>query len=487
MTERAARLLDTLDLCGLTGETWSAWQAVAKCLDGEGEQLTPAERRVFEKCTGRTRPPTERPAECFVIAGRRSGKSRFGGACAVHAAARRYRLAPGEQAIVALAAADREQARGLLGYATAPFRESEALRPLVRTRSRWAALRDLVARETRWGVDLATGVSIEIRTSHFGTIRGRTFALVVADELAYWQGDDGSNPASEVLTAVRPGLVTLGGQLIGISSPFAKSGPLWDAHSRYFAKDDDRVLVWKAPSRVMNPLIPERVVLDAMERDESAARAEWLAEFRSDLESFVSSEALRRVVVAGRGELSPTLGECDYAGFTDPAGGSGADSFALAVAHGEESDDGRVIAVLDKVVEVRPPFSPEDTAREFAAVLREYNIAEVTGDAFAGEWPREAFRKAGIEYRVSTRTRSEIYGRFLPALNSARVELLDVPRLLAQLGALERRVGPSGRDAIDHPSRGHDDLANVAAGALALVLGAAAEPRMEIGVLGGWR
>jgi hypothetical protein len=51
--------------------------------------------------------------------------------------------------------------------------------------------------------------------------------------------------------------------------------------------------------------------------------------------------------------------------------------------------------------------------------------------------------------------------------------LLDHARLLRQFGALERRVGPSGRDAIDHPARGHDDLANVAAGALGLVPDAA--------------
>jgi hypothetical protein len=132
------------------------------------------------------------------------------------------------------------------------------------------------------------------------------------------------------------------------------------------------------------------------------------------------------------------------------------------------------------VREVRPSFSPEAVAAEFAALVREYGCSAVTGDHFAGDWPAEAFRRHGVEYRLSTRTRGAIYTAFLPALNSQRIELLDHPRLLSQLGSLERRVGPSGRDSIDHGARGHDDLANVAAGALGLVLDAAARPALTI-------
>lgn len=46
--------------------------------------------------------------------------------------------------------------------------------------------------------------------------------------------------------------------------------------------------------------------------------------------------------------------------------------------------------------------------------------------------------------------------------------MLDHPRLGAQLCALERRTGRSGRDTIDHPPGAHDDLANAVAGAVVL-------------------
>jgi hypothetical protein len=95
-----------------------------------------------------------------------------------------------------------------------------------------------------------------------------------------------------------------------------------------------------------------------------------------------------------------------------------------------------------------------------------YRIGHVTGDRYAGEWPREQFRKRGVEYKLSEKTASELYREFLPAINSGTVELLDDPRLLNQLCALERRTSRVGKDTISHPPGGHDDLANAVAGAL---------------------
>ena len=66
--------------------------------------------------------------------------------------------------------------------------------------------------------------------------------------------------------------------------------------------------------------------------------------------------------------------------------------------------------------------------------------------------------------QISKLSKSELYLDLLPLLNSGRVELLDHPRLLAQLGALERRTARGGRDTVDHPPASHDDLANAVAG-----------------------
>jgi hypothetical protein len=134
----------------------------------------------------------------------------------------------------------------------------------------------------------------------------------------------------------------------------------------------------------------------------------------------------------------------------------------LAIAHRDRN--GTVI--LDLVRERRPPFSPEQVVNEFSAVCKIYGVRKVTGDRYAGEWPREQFRKAGVQYDTSDKSKSEIYLDALPLLNSGKLELLDHPRLISQLCALERRTARSGRDSIDHPPGGHDDICNAALGAL---------------------
>jgi hypothetical protein len=156
-----------------------------------------------------------------------------------------------------------------------------------------------------------------------------------------------------------------------------------------------------------------------------------------------------------------------YRAFLDFAGGSGGDSSTLAIAHAD-TRDGQPIAVLDCVRERRPPFSPDDVVREFAATLRAYGVAHVISDRWGGGFPIDAMRKFGIAVEASAGAKSEQYAEVLPLLNSRRIELLDNPRLVGQLAALERRTSSGGRDAIDHPAHAHDDLINAAAGALLL-------------------
>ena len=250
--------------------------------------------------------------------------------------------------------------------------------------------------------------------------------------------------------------------LIGISSPYAKRGELFHAYREHYGKSSD-VLVWKSDSRSMNPTLSRAVVAAAYLRDSSSARAEFGGEFRDDVESFLSVEVVEARIVAGRREL-PFDSEKSYLGFVDPSGGR-SDSFTLGIAH-----LGKDKAVLDLVREIEAPFSPEQAVSEFAAMLKAYRISEVTGDHYAGEWPREQFAKHGVNYRIAEKSRSEIYLEFLPALMSGQVELLDNARLTTQLVSLERRTARSGRDSIDHAPGSHDDLSNAAAGALTFAL-----------------
>ena len=138
-------------------------------------------------------------------------------------------------------------------------------------------------------------------------------------------------------------------------------------------------------------------------------------------------------------------------------------AFTLAISHKEGKT-----AILDLVRERVPPLSPEAVCQEFAGVLKQYKISSVVGDRYSGEFVRELFRKAGVNYEPCERSKSEIYGDAVAIINSGAVDLLDNSKLTAQLVGLERRVRVGGKDMIDHGPGAHDDLANAAMGAVVL-------------------
>lgn len=432
-------------------ETWRAWEAFLAALFGL--PMTDEHLAVFTKHAGREVAPEDRAREAWVIVGRRGGKSRVAALIAVYLACfREYQqyLAPGEVGTFAIIAADKSQARSVMRY-IAGFLEAVP------------ALKSLIGDRTKETIEIAAKrVQIEVRTASFKTTRGYTLIGVICDEIAFWQTDDGSaNPDLEILNALRPGMSSIpGALLLGMSSPYARRGVLWNAYQNHYGKDGN-VLVWKADTRSMNPQIDQTVIDAAYEEDEATASAEYGGEFRRDIESFVSPETIAACTIPGRTENPPA--RASYVAFVDPSGGS-QDSMTLAIAHRQGN-----VRTLDCIRERKAPFSPAEVVREFADVLKVYKVTTVVGDRYAGEWPREKFREHGIVYRVAEKTRSDLYRDLLPLLTARTAELLDDPTLKRQLCRLERRTSRAGKDSIDHPPGSHDDVANAVAGALSIV------------------
>jgi hypothetical protein len=197
--------------------------------------------------------------------------------------------------------------------------------------------------------------ALYIQTVSFRAVRGYTIIAALLDELAFWRSDDSANPDEEVMNALRPAMATVpGAMVLCASSPYARRGVLWKAYSRHF-RSPGRTLVWKADTRRMNPTVPEEVIAEAYANDPASAAAEYGAEFRTDIESFVAREVVDALVVAGRHELPPMSEITTYQGFVDPSGGSN-DSMTLAIGHIEGPDHDH--RVLDLVREVPPALQP---------------------------------------------------------------------------------------------------------------------------------
>ena len=434
------------------GETWRTWHVFLKALFALAH--TREELAVYQRHTRRETPPTEPAREAWLVVGRRGGKSRITALVAVFSAFfHNYSkmLAPGERGIVMVMAADRKQARVVFRYISGLI---DSVPMLAR----------MVASRTKESINLTNRITIEVHTANYRAVRGYTVVAAICDEIAFWRSEESANPDTEILNGLRPGMATIpGALLLCISSPYARRGALWQTYREHYGRDNDPVLVWQADTLSMNPAMDQGVIARAYRQDEAAAAAEYGAQFRRDIESFVSAEAIDAVMVPTRFEL-PYLSEFSYVAFVDPSGGSH-DSMSLAIAHYEKDK-----AVLDALRERIPPFSPEQVVIEFCELLKQYHVSAVSGDRYAGEWPRERFREHGISYDPADKTKSELCLEMLPAINSGKVVLLDNKRLVSQLAGLERRTSRNGKDSIDHAPGAHDDLANAAAGALVMAL-----------------
>lgn len=433
----------------LPGDSFATWRALL--LASQGEELTAGELELFRARTGRDEAPDGPVEEMAFVAGRRSGKTAASATLSIYLSAlcdwsdvfRR-----GERGVMLFLAQTQRTARVAFRYAEAAFDDNRMLAGLVQNK-------------TQDTIELSTGVDLEIRPASFRGLRGLTVIGCIADELAYWFNDErSSNPDSEILGAVRPALATTGGPIILSSSPHAKKGELWEAYRRHYGPAGDRqILVAQGGSRDFNPTLPQRVIDRALERDEPKARAEYLGEFRDDLQSFIAIEAVQACVSTGVYERK-RKDYTHYRGFCDPSGGNH-DSMTLGIAHLEGDR-----AILDAIREVRPPFNPDKVVTDFCDLLKLYGCTSVTGDGYGAQWVETSFRDKNIIYVRSERNRSEIYLNALPLLNSKRADLLDSDRLVNQIAALERRTARGGRDTVDHPPSGSDDVANAALGAL---------------------
>lgn len=437
-------------------DSWWGWRVIIKA--AYAYPLDTKELEFFRSVAERD-PPPHRVRELWLITGRRGGKDSIASLislyCGMYCDIKSMR--PGERALVACFATDKDQAGIVFSYIRGYFQSIPALRTY---------LEGELGDSYRTPVRLKRKVDVAVVTNNFRAPRGRPIAAAIFDECGFWKSDESTTPDVETLNAVQPGMGTIpDAVLIGISSPHMEKGLLYDRFRRYYGTNDPEILIIRATTQQMNPMIDiinPGLIARAMDEDPERARAEYFAEFRRDLVDFISREVVESLIVRGRHELAPQKGT-QYRAFFDASGGTN-DSMALAIAHGE----GTGYAVLDCLRERRPPFNPGVTIAEFSETLNTYNVQVVKGDRYAGIWPQAEWAKHGIVYEVSEQSKSEIYLALLPLLMSGRAELLDERRSIDQMCRLERRTVRAGRDTVDHPPKEHDDMSNVLAGALTM-------------------
>jgi hypothetical protein len=449
MPMRQALLDDNLLGYAMSGSSWYGWRVLL--IAAAGEELTDAERREFTRLTGRDREPGQMVRELVAIFGRRAGKSLamavficwVAGLCD-----HRSVLAPGEVGVALLISRDQRISKIILNYIFGILQKG-------------ALLRSLIVNRTAETIELKNGVSIEVRPANYKTLRGPTYVCIVCDEIAHWfTSVDFSNPDVEILAAVRPGLMTTHGPLLMVSSAYAKNGELYDAYKKYYGPAGPAdILVAYGTSRDLNPSLSQHEIDRELKKDPVRNRAEYLSEFRADIEGFIPRDIVE-ACVGDYHELPPQPGFA-YRCFVDQASGIGEDSYAMAIAHKYG-----VTVIVDAIREVRPPFSPAAVVNDVLVPLcKTYGVSSVTSDDYAAGFSRALIFNAGLAFAPAKKHKSELYLELLPLLNSHRISLPRNDRLVNQIAGLERSTQRSGRDYIDHAPNSHDDVANAVAGA----------------------
>jgi hypothetical protein len=431
-------------------KSWRRWLTALRVVYGLAPDWNRKSRALIEQCTGRQ--VDKLPADGFdtalFLTGRRSGKSRIAaviGAFEAVLAGHESKLAKGEMGIVTVCSPTRYQSRIVQKYLRAIFDTD--------------LLRDEVVSECQNGFELRNGTRIEILAGDWRTIRGYTLLAAIVDEACFFGYDAESKVKSdtELIRAIQPGLKTVGGKLVCISSPYAKKGWCYSQWKKNFGNDNGKVLVWNCPSTTMNPTLPQSVVDEAIADDLQAAKSEYLGEFRDDVGEFLPRAVIEQLVIPGRTSLIAQQG-IRYFAFADLSGGR-ADDAALAIAHREERK-----VIIDFIKRWKPPFNPHHVVSLMAEEVKRFGIRRITGDNYAAEFVASAFTSNGIKYEKSEQNKSALYCELLPRLCSGEIELPDDEFLINQLASLERRTRSGGKDIVDHPPGGHDDLANAVAG-----------------------
>jgi hypothetical protein len=454
------------------GPSWDRWRAVLRA--AYALPMSDRDIELFREVAERD-PPRRPVRELIAIVGRGGGKDAIASAIQTFVAAvgDYSALRPGEWGTAMCLANDREQAGIAFGYVSGYFAEVPMLADMVK--------------QTKSGrIDLNNGARVAVITANLRAPRGRRIPVAIYDEIGTWRSEDSASPDYDVDAAIAAGLMRHPGSMkILISTPYRRGGMLYDRWKRFFGKDDPDILVVLGTSRQFNPLLDQSIIDRELELDYDRAAAEYLCKWRDDISAFIDRAAIEAVVAADCRERGPLPGKT-YVAFTDPSGGR-ADAMTLAIGHTErpERTDDKSISILDCLREARPPFAPDSVVAEFAQIMKAYRIRTVTGDNYAAEWPAERFRAHGITYKVSEKPRSDLYKELLPMINGGRVSLLNNERMINQMCSLERRVQRSGKDSVNHPDHGHDDLANAAAGVLTLAYARPGPMRITPEVL--WR
>ncbi len=316
---------------------------------------------LYRQCTGREAYLRRPFPEVTVLAGARAGKdSRIAAPVVCYEGlfgGHQGRLAKGERGVIVLVAQDLRGTKVAYSY----VRDYLAGSPL---------LASMVAEVLTSEITLTNGLTIACFPCTLRSLRGWSIPVGILDEVGFYRLEGAADSDAEIQASIRRGMLAFPStRLVKISTPYMKSGVLYEDFQAAFGRDDPDRLVWRASSLLMNPTLKAERLERERRLDPDRFAREYEAEFAEDLEAFLPGPWVDQAAVSGRHELPPQRA-VRYVAAVDPSGG-GPDAFTLAIVHAEgEGPERRVVQDV-----MRGWARVGDRAPDLTGVVRE--IAEI--------------------------------------------------------------------------------------------------------------
>ena len=413
-------------------------RAICRVLDGLPLADLANHPHVVEAFGTTEQPP--QPKELILIAGIRSGKSLLAACMAVYSTqvVDVSHLRPGEVPRVSLISVRADLATVLMDHLLGAINTSPYLKSL------------LIKEPTGDSIFLKhpSGRPVEIKTvagSRAGaTLVARWSAGVVLDEICRMQGQDEAVINWEDQRRAATGRMLPGSFMVGISSPYQNSGPVYSTVKEHHGKPTPEMLVVRGRADFLNPAYwtPSKMQ-EVLRKDPQAYRTDVLGEFSDKEESLIATQMIDACT---RKEplVLPYSKNCEYIACMDPATRGNAWTLIIATKqHGKH-----VIAKAHQWVGSKlNPLSPDAVMREIASICFSYNIDIVKTD----QYNSDALKDIAARYKLATSTLTLTAGNKLEMFEGLRVkmmeqlvELPDDPHVRQDLQGISKRVTANG-------------------------------------------
>jgi hypothetical protein len=307
-------------------------------------------------------------------------------------------------------------------------------------------------------------VQIKVAAASSKTTRGVAACAILCDEIAFWNLDENMKETdAKIMKAVRPAMKQFGqhAMLIKLSSPGIKQGVL---HQEYKKGKEgtlpDTYVNFKAPTWVMNFIIPDEELIEEFNLDQDSFDQEYRSNFADSLSNFITPEYIDMSVLKNVSFLPPEAEPTKYKAAIDAA--YKGDHFTFSISAYVK---GRLRQYVSKgwAGTKAKPVSAFEVAEYVKTVCKQFGIDEVGADQYSFQPLREIFDTYNVtlvEYTFTPAFKKKIYFNLKKLVHSQQADLLDNEIQTRELKELIVEQGQSGTIKIGHPNGGSDDYSD---------------------------